>query len=639
MTLQQQPNSSEISTTLREFIGSMQRLFKIGIYYPKGHAILDKATARFIGHLTALAGDTPSVTLEDQGNELLLEGIQLNAKIPFVQEFNSILSALGISKISIDRNISVSDLHIFVRKMLVYKSKMLNIKEFALFELSDFPPSITIKKKEFLARKDRSISDDRSGEAAENLEILNQSLVDFGLNEKEIDQCISLVESLPEQLVGTQDISTLPSASWDDIARLFVDAIKGESPTATIPQKQATARSNINILLSILKKIESEVHDKNSQKTINLLTSIIKKPFLDKNYAHPEKKRTSHPTSPEITNISIKQIQNYIDKAKVKKNAVTNIPESSWDNEILGIIMQMAQHSQSIQNQVHMQQFFREILAKAIPQKTLEILACGLLDIVRQEKPALTTLILRQLIEVFRRSKHINSLQFFLFTVEMGNEDDGRILWPYIVNEILIQGSSIDPVSYQPLCQFAANYPFEEMNTRLPQLQSLEVYQENNIAPDIFHAITPSCYPLFAFLLKTDIERYLEDRILGGLRRHPADWLMKALVPLLDLSKQEHKFFLHSYLRQGSHTLISASLKTVATKIITQSLSTLAQERRGETWVQSTISALAKIPTSESRNLLEEIASRKKMLFLSDWPVECRKAAEKALISTKKSRH
>ena len=158
-TTQQSTDLSTAPTTLNEFMNSLQRLFKIGIYYPSGHPILDKATNRFMAQLIAVAGNNQSVTLHDHADGLRIEGIELDARIPFVQDFKTLLSALGISAITIDREITVPELHKFVGKMLSYKSKMLHTKKFALFEASELPHSITIKKKEFLARKDASISD------------------------------------------------------------------------------------------------------------------------------------------------------------------------------------------------------------------------------------------------------------------------------------------------------------------------------------------------------------------------------------------------------------------------------------------------------------------------------------------------
>ena len=213
--------------TLNEFINSLQRIFKIGIYYPTGHAILDKATQRFMRQLAALAGNNPSVTIQDQGNTLTLEGIEVDSKLPFVQELKTLLSTLGLISITIDREISMAELHEFVRKMLNYKTQVIRAKQFTQVAVSELPHSITVKSKEFLARQDASISEDQSGESTENLESFINSLSEYGLTGEEISQCKEILDSLPSRLTESSiDMSELPHASWDDVARLLARAVK-----------------------------------------------------------------------------------------------------------------------------------------------------------------------------------------------------------------------------------------------------------------------------------------------------------------------------------------------------------------------------------------------------------------------------
>ena len=80
--------------------------------------------------LKTLAGDKPSVVIQDYGNTLMLEGVEIDPDHPFVQEFKKMLSTLGITAITIDREISMAELHVFVRKMLSFKAEILATKQF-----------------------------------------------------------------------------------------------------------------------------------------------------------------------------------------------------------------------------------------------------------------------------------------------------------------------------------------------------------------------------------------------------------------------------------------------------------------------------------------------------------------------------
>ena len=639
MSTQNHHESLADPATLNEFVSSLQRLFKIGIYYPKGHAILDKASNRFMLLLSALAGDNPTVVIQDHGNTLMVEGVDIDPNHPFVQEFKQMLSTLGITAITIAREITMEELHVFVRKMLSFKAEIIAAKQFARIEIDQFPHSIDIKLKEFLAREDGSISDDSSGEATENLSSFIESLASYGLKEDEINQCKELLDSLPSRLKESDiDLSLLPHASWDDVARLLARAVSFDRKGDDDIRNRVTTHTNINALASILRKLEHETKDKKSQQSINLIVSIIRRPLSDAELEIAEDEDVGGRIFPDKPSMTIDQVQEYTSKNRLHPRILKSIPESPQQDETLSILMQLAQHDQTLQTQIRMQQVFREILSAKLSQTKWEILSSGLHTIVRQGRKARISATVKLLVEPLRKSKHENSLHLFFLTTQLCDAHESRALWPYVVNEILVNGSNVDQQSYQYLCQFAANLSTEEMLAALPQLQLLESYQDNTIAPDIFTSLPRSCYPFFAFLYKTDIAPYIGERVLGGLRRNPPDWLCKAVAPLLDLSQQEHKVFLYSYLRQTALQSLPAALKGVAAKIIAASLPELPEAKREESWVENTISTLAQLQTSETRALLNSIAREKKLLFIPEWPAECRKAAEQALRASTRKR-
>lgn len=639
MSIQNHHESLADPATLNEFVSSLQRLFKIGIYYPKGHAILDKATNRFMLLLAALAGDNPAVIIQDHGNTLMVEGVDIDPNHPFVQELKSMLSTLGITAITIAREITTKELHVFVRKMLSFKAKIIAAKQFARIEVDQFPLSIDVKLKEFLAREDGSISDDSSGQATENISSFIASLSSYGLKEDEINQCRELLDSLPSRLSESDvDLSLLPHASWDDVARLLARAVNFDKKGDDDIRNRVTTHTNINALASILRKLEKETKDKKSQQSINLIVSIIRRPLSDAELEIAEDEDVGGRIFPDKPSMTVEQIQEFTSKNRLHPRILQSIPEASEKDETLSILMQLAQYDQTLHTQIRMQQMFREILSAKLSKTKWEVLSSGLHVIVRQGKKARISSTVKLLVEPLRKSKHENSLHLFFLTTQLCDVNESRTLWPYVVNEILVNGSNVDQQSYQYLCQFAANLSTEEMLSELPQLQLLESYQDNTIASDIFTSVPRRSYPFFAFLYKTDIAPFIGERLLGGLRRNPPDWLSKAVVPLLDLSQQEHKVFLYSYLRQTAQTSLPAALKNVAAKIIAASLPELPEEKREESWVQHTIGAMAQLQTSETRALLNQIAREKKLLFIPEWPAECRKAAEQALRANTRKR-
>ncbi len=614
---------------LDEFMNSLQRLFKIGLYYPSGHAILDKATYRFLDMLEKLAGDKRQVTIGIFNTTLVVEDIELDKDQPHVRDFNLMLSTLGISAISIDKHISAAEILDFVRKMTAYKGRVQSSRQFIQVDVGGLPPSVTIEQKEFLARAESVTAGD--GEAADNLESFVASLADHGLSDEEIHKCRTLLDNLPQQMTRTDiDISDLPYASWDDVARLLARAVRGGNIDKD-GRLLASSHSNINALAAILKNLELETRDRKSREAINLLISIIKKPLEDTPLESAEKDTLTRRSFPAKPAVDVRQIQNFADKQRLNSDILAKLSRSSHDNEILSILIQLCHFEQSLSKQIRMQYLMRETLSKQLSEKTWKILSGGLHAIASSGKQTRLAATLHLVLEPIRRSTHASTLQLFQQIVKLCDREALRLLWPHLVNELLVVGSSRDKIIYHSLCQTAARMPNEHMVAALPQLQGLESFQESKIASDIFHAVSPSCFPLFAFLLKTDIERYVSERVLGGLRRNPRDWLIKGVSPLLDMSQQEHKLFLYSYLRQAFQKTLSAPLKKIAARIITENLPLLSQERRSEQWVEGSIAALGQLPAERSAELLKQIAGGRKLLFIPDWPAPCRSAAEKAL--------
>lgn len=619
------------SRTLDEFMSSLQRLFKIAIYYPSGHTILDQATARFMDLLKLIAGDELTVTLENLDDALMLDGVKFDPRLPFVEEFSAVLDGLDIASITFDREITAQEIHSFVKKILQFKARSANAKQFVRIDVSDLPHSTRVIQREYIVRSS-GLASSTSSDPSDNLNVFIDSLTKYGLDSQQITNCRVLLESLPQRLPDASiDLSDLPHASWDDVALLLARMVKDREGAVNEGKRKLSTHHNINALASILKKLESTTKDRKSRQTINLLISIIKNPLEKKGDRAEFVSQAPTRVFAETPQFSIAQIQQYCDTNAYTSSILETIPDAPTNNETLSILMQLARYDQPLQTQIRMQQLIREQLAEAIGEKTWEILSKGLEEIVRERSAPKIKTIIGQLLDPLRKKGGDGPLKLFFLTLKACHPDERRILWPYVVNELLITGSRPDKQLYHQLAQFAASMPQETMEHYLPQLQVLESFQERNIAADIFHAVTPPCYPLFGFLLRTELKLYIGERVIGGIRKDPKNELIKAVVPLLDLNNEEHILFLHAFLYQPLRKDGADRIRAAAGHLISSALEILPQERRNESWIPNTIAALGSLPSPETRSLLEQIGSRKKLLFIPEWPATCRKAAEETL--------
>jgi hypothetical protein len=644
---------------LNDFMNALQRLFRIGVYYPSGHAILDQATDRFLALLQSLAQEKHYIRIEDDGRGLLLEQIRLNDSQPFIADFRRLMKALSLTAMEIDRDISRDDLLVFVRQMIASRALGANAKQFSSIELPDLPASVSVTRKEFLAREISS-GEGRLDAATKNLNAFFDALAGYGLTEEQIDQCRILLASLasrmekissksenlsygkisvkPEGLsirnisVMPEDLDVenthvmsddLPYANWDDVALLLAHAVQGKPLAA-----KSSSHGNLDMLASILSNLEKGTQDRKSREAINLLVSIIRKPM-------PQESDNGEVPPPGHRNLilagaTVAELQEFTDKNRLNKAILAKIQEIPTENETLSVLMQLAQNKLSLHNQTRINQFLNDIFAAGLKDKTWEILSNGLLAIVRAGSQANLTVAIRLITESLRRLGNADSLLLFRKTMKLclGTEED--VLWPFAVNELLVCGAGGNIDTYRRLCARLAHLPWKDMVQALPVLQSLDAFQKGQIAPDVFTEMNPSIYPLCAFLLRTSIAPQIGGGVVAGLKNSPADKLIKAVAPLLDPSLPEHKVFLDTYLRHPQNREPTDGLKIMAGNIIVEKLTILPQEQRDQAWIPDTIGAMAEFQGSGVRELLNLIVTKRRMLLIPEWPSACRKAAEDA---------
>ncbi len=614
------------SSILGEFMNAMYRLFRIGVYYPLGHSILDQALDGFLVILGSLASKKDAIRLEDDGKSLLLEGVPLENTLVFVDEFRQLMATLSVKSIDIDRNISREDLHYFVRVMIGVRSQGSTIQKFSSIEIPELPLAVTITRKEYLTREGAS-TDGYSDSAAKNLSTFFEALSGYGLTGEQIEQCRNLLSSLPVYMKRlTFKPGELPSVTWDDVALLLARAVKGKPQ-----EKKSPLQGNLDVLASILHSLEQRAEDRKSRETINLLVSILRQPVPNQDLEQEENDSKQPAAGPNFQTVEVGVLQEFVDTNRLASSSLTKIQDIPTEQEALSVLLQVAQKPQSLSIQTRMMQFLHDAFETSPNDKTWEVLAHGVLTIVRQDDRTNLAIVLRMISDALRRSKHADPLEFFLRTLRLCRGREENLLWPFAVNELLISGSRVGTDSFQRLSGRLARLSLREMVRELPVLQSLEAFQHGRVAGTIFPEIAPSCYPLCAFLLKTQIAPRVEGQIIDGLKKNPDNEMIKAVAPVLDLSLPEHKTFLDRYLRQPKQRSIGEELKVLAGDIIVQGLSELPRELREQPWVEETIAATADFQGNGVRELLDRIISEKRFLVMSEWSSVCRKAAEEAM--------
>ena len=124
---------------LIEFLESLHRICKIGIYYPAGHKVLDQAAQHFQRNIAGIADTNRLVLIELKNEALFVEGQEILTLTNALREFKKLIHDLGIGTMEIDRAITLPELLRLVTSLLLGRSQLQGIKEFTQAGVADLP--------------------------------------------------------------------------------------------------------------------------------------------------------------------------------------------------------------------------------------------------------------------------------------------------------------------------------------------------------------------------------------------------------------------------------------------------------------------------------------------------------------------
>lgn len=620
---------------LVEFLESLHRIFKIGIYYPAGHAVLNQAAEQFQRNLTDVVDTRRSVVVELRGDSILVEQVEIKRLTRAVEEFRKLLSDLGIWTMEIDHGILLAELLQLVKCLLLGRSQLQGKKDFTMGELQDLPASVKIRQKEFMIDEASIIvgggDDDDEGHG---LNSVFEILAEQGFERAQIDQCKRFLNSLADKFSGRQlDLRGLPSVTWADVRKLLVKVV-----TSAYRRNDGGAlvvQNDLNALSSIFAGLERQAEDRETKETISLLISVFGR-FSPSQTQPAAGKGAGRLRDEVIPVMTIEQLQEFVGKNYVHASILERISLGDRCEE-LSILLQLLQGQPEEMVLDRIRKNLRSVLALGLSDREIELVANGLAALLNggaadtfEETLALVTVMLRS-------PSLPTSLQFLERLYRKIDPARLEAAWTVIVNELLMVGRNEKGEVFDRLAAIAASLPDEEMRRQWQRLEEMDVFQSKKMATEIFDPSARRSYRLFSFLLNTSMKKAISARVLDALRAHPPDWMIEAVAPLLQPLVPNHMKFLQAYLllaRKSNE--VPSSMLAMAGNLVVQHLPELTDEQKGEPWVLKTIQAMPEMQVEQTRNVLNQIITEKRVMLMPRWPSACRKTANEAMTRLKR---
>ena len=621
-----------------DFLEALHRLFKIGTYYPEGHAVLDRAAQLFQHHLQKVAQTSKTAAIELRAASIVVGDQEIAAKTPALAEIARLLADLGINRLEIDRAVPLKDLLQLIRTLLLHRAQLQGVKQFTQAKIDGLPATIRVLQQEFLIDQSTIIATKNHEQADQNLDTVLQALETQGLDRQQIARCRKFLEELSRRFAAQPiKVQGLPAIGWHDVSKLLTRALSSGIDFGGDAVGMGW-RNDLNALTTIFDGLQQEVDDRDSRESINLLVSIFARGHLAAR-PKPGSERgagKSLHARDRNTDMTIGEIQAFVGKNLARQEAPPTIKQDDRRHE-LSILLQLLQFPLEAATAEGIRRNLRDILATAPSPRMIEVLIKGLTALTQNASDLEIVETVRFIAGQLRASETFSSLSFLVLLCRALPPQHIELLWTTLVGELLAVGRSSEQRQlFEVLARIAATVPAQAMNDQTARLEELEAIKNKKIASDIFNPQLTAAYPLYGALLGTSLRTAVATRLLAAFKSQPPEWFIGALAPLLDPLQQKHLHLLTAYLHMARQSHLPLSLLVMAGKLVVERLPLLEEAAREEAWVARTIEATPQMQVEGTRELLEKILAEKRLMVVPKWPSACRQAATQALQKLKR---
>ena len=627
---------------LAELMPAFERLICIGVYYPTGHPSCDLAARSVQSAIQRVVGKAPSLQIEVHGDDLYVQGVDLDPEERGVSGFRVLLEDVGIVDLSIDPEIDVEDLYRFATRLLELQQEARSARSFTQLDSEGLPTSVRVRDREYLARlRETETAANRfeGGDANDpGLETLLGSLGNHGLNRRQLELCQRFLEALPQHVENHRlSSSSLMQTTWQDVEKLLIKAVRQRSfERASSAAQQMAIRKNLGSLFSLFEEIGDDSANQDWSEAVDLLLSLNQRPDDGAAEADQSGSAASPQDEPDDSEaVAAMRADLAVQSGPEPAGAVALMPADHLEE--LTVLLQILQQEQPISSVARIQRRLGEILMGPLSDDELLALAGGVRGILSEPPAEHLDTAAAMVLEIARRTAPDVPPRLVCALADNLPSERRPVLWPFAVNELLMADSAVTGSQYEQLAALVAEVPVAAVGSLTPRVEQLEALRERRLVRDAARRLPRALFLHFAALLDASTKQPLGEWLLHALRLSPPCRLSRTVLPLLDRVRPVHRSFLVEILRQDGDETTNQILSAGAAAILSDELAYIARERRGEEWVVGAVRLLHKLDAPEADDILRRIKSERWWLILPGWPSEPRQTAG-ALLDQRKDR-
>ncbi len=219
---------------------------------------------------------------------------------------------------------------------------------------------------------------------------------------------------------------------------------------------------------------------------------------------------------------------------------------------------------------------------------------------------------------------------FWATLAERTDDGDLEMVWPYLVNDILLGLGRSNGQANARALSWAGSIKPSSARRLVADLERMGSLEREKGAGDLFSVSPVTMLPVLQALARTRLAPWISKGLFVSMRARPVNRLTKVLMQVVDYHPSLLDFYL-DLVAQPAISAMSEKLRGRAAFLLLDTLDSLSRTEREEDWVVDAMHSLAELKVEDARLLFEKVVSERRMMFGYGWPQECRAIAEEAL--------
>ncbi len=617
---------SEVYTALWN---ALDRLFNIGAFYPPGHARCVEVAQALRDELAQLRGGAAGVRIDAGRDALAVQGRLDGLESRGAQRLHATMDALAIARLEFAADVSAEDLHAFAVRLLWCKHQVDTAVGFRQVDFEGLPATVRVAQREFGRRSGGGGLSLRADQVDQAVTDILQSLAERGVGEAQREECRAIFSRFFSRVAERLELDTPPAGARPAFARpleevlsLGVHAVQ-HALTRVLPQG-----GDLVDVQRLFEQTQRAIALSEDRDSVELLVDVLAEVANREGGCAPGSLAPALDDADSRYEIGVPALKRLLATALAAGPPAADLVPGDL-TEALSVALTLLLDSPSPAVAEAARARLVADLARPLRAAERAVVAGALAGLSARGDAAAADRLLPALLAALRGHGGGGAAVVLVQACRQGRPADLRVLWPHLVNELLLGLADAPEGAARDLRSLVAALPVEEMRQGLRRLEALPALRDGDLDRRVFASPDPALGPLLGLLLGTSRGEIVGAALLEALQSRPPSWPGAAALPLLGAYHGRHRGLLGAWLREAPAGRLTADLRADLARLLA-ALPTLAPARRREPWVPAALRAWAEFGGAAAAPGLAAIVRERRLLFLRAWPEPCRRAAAEA---------